>query len=60
MEAFRRLVTHPRLRQVPLILETPKSSELDDRRNLRTVRRLANIAPAAPNRLTTRAASAAR
>ncbi len=40
LDAFRRIVTHPRLREVPFILETPKDTEADDRRNLSTVRRL--------------------
>ncbi len=38
LEAMRRIVTHPRLREVPLILETPKKTEGDDPRNLATVR----------------------
>lgn len=42
-EAFRRLVTHPRLKDVPFILETPKTSEAEDRRNLATVRKLAGV-----------------
>ncbi|MBI3331102.1 MAG: deoxyribonuclease IV [Candidatus Omnitrophica bacterium] len=42
-ESFRRLVTHPRLREVPFILETPKLTEREDRRNLATVRRLAAV-----------------
>lgn len=41
MEAFSRIVTHPALSQVPFILETPKSTEEDDRRNLKTVKELA-------------------
>ncbi len=40
LEAFRRLVNHPRLCLVPMVLETPKSSEDEDRRNLGVVRRL--------------------
>jgi len=39
MEAMRRLVTHPRLREIPMILETPKTKPTDDPRNLATVRR---------------------
>ena len=42
--AFRRIVTHRRLKDVPFILETPKSSDAEDRRNLATVRRLAGAA----------------
>ena len=41
LEAFGRIVTHPRLADLPLILETPKSTEDDDHRNLDTVRTLA-------------------
>jgi deoxyribonuclease-4 len=40
LEPFRRLVNHPRLSDVPLILETPKTNEREDRRNLTTVRAL--------------------
>jgi deoxyribonuclease-4 len=42
LEAFRRMVTHPRLRELPFILETPKMSEAEDRRNLATVAALAS------------------
>jgi deoxyribonuclease-4 len=52
LEPFRRLVNHPRLRDIPFILETPKTTarpglrperagEAEDRRNLTIVRRLA-------------------
>ncbi len=40
LEAFRRIVNHPRLKDVPFILETPKTTDADDRRNLSTVKRL--------------------
>jgi deoxyribonuclease-4 len=40
LPAFRRIVNHPKLRDVPFILETPKTSEADDRRNLSAVRKL--------------------
>ena len=40
LDAFRRIVNHPRLRDVPFILETPKKTELEDQRNLATVRTL--------------------
>jgi len=61
LEAFGRIVNHPRLSTVPFILETPKTparpgdregraGEQDDRRNLSTVRRLARQA-AAPRRM---------
>lgn len=45
-DALRRIVLHPTLRNVPFILETPKVTEADDRRNLAVVRRLAGV-PAA-------------
>ncbi len=40
LEAMQRIVTHPRVSCLPLILETPKKSPEDDPRNLSTVRRL--------------------
>ena len=43
LDAMRRIVPHPRLREVPLILETPKKQPTDDPRNLATVRRLLGI-----------------
>ena len=43
-EAFGRIVTHPALRGLPGILETPKTTEQDDRRNLAVVRKLAGSA----------------
>lgn len=49
LEAFRCLVTDPRLRGLPMILETPKDSDFvsADRRNLKTLRRLAQDPDAA-------------
>ncbi|PTL37212.1 deoxyribonuclease IV [Candidatus Methylomirabilis limnetica] len=43
LEAFRYLVTDPRLRGIPMIIETPKGSDFvtADRRNLETLRGLA-------------------
>ena len=46
LAAFRRIVNHPRLREVPFILETPKTTEAEDRRNLTTVRTLVGAAGA--------------
>lgn len=43
VEAFRRIVNHPRLKDVPCILETPKTTEAEDRRNLTTVRALLRV-----------------
>jgi deoxyribonuclease-4 len=40
-EAFRRIVRHPKLRQLPFICETPIDRPGDDRRNLRMMRELA-------------------
>lgn len=62
--AFRRIVTDPRFRNVPMILETPKGTDNRgrdlDRINLQRLRRLARPAPPAPPRPARRAASARR
>jgi len=50
LEAMRRIVTHPRLARLPLILETPKKTPEDDPRNLATVHRLAQ--PPSPHKRT--------
>ena len=42
-EGFRRIVCHPKLRQIPFICETPVDKPGDDRRNLRMMRRLAGV-----------------
>lgn len=39
-EGLRRFLGHPLFRNVPLILETPKKTEHDDPRNLKTVREI--------------------
>lgn len=44
LEAFRRTLTHPKLRRKPFILETPVKKEGDDRRNLDTLKELAGAA----------------
>jgi deoxyribonuclease-4 len=41
LDAFRRILTHPKLRTKPFILETPVKDEGDDRRNLDTLKSLA-------------------
>lgn len=41
LEAFRRIVNHPKLRDKPFILETPVDNPGDDRRNLDTLKGLA-------------------
>ena len=42
IEAFRLLLNHPDIRDIPMILETPKKTEGDDPMNLATVRGLLN------------------
>lgn len=37
---MKNIINHPRLRELPFILETPKSSQEDDLMNLKTVRKL--------------------
>ncbi|NQT28418.1 MAG: endonuclease, partial [Candidatus Omnitrophica bacterium] len=37
---FNLIVNHPKLRELPLILETPKKSEDEDKDNLEVVRKL--------------------
>lgn len=39
-EGFSALLNHPKLKNIPFILETPKETEEDDRRNLAVVREL--------------------
>jgi len=39
-KSFRLLLNHPRLSTLPFIMETPKKSEEDDRKNMRVVKRL--------------------
>ena len=41
LEAFARILRHPKLRRKPFILETPVKAQGDDRRNLDTLKRLA-------------------
>ncbi len=43
LEAFRRIVRHPKLRMIPFICETPVDRPGDDKRNLRTMRKLAGL-----------------
>lgn len=38
---FRRILTHPKLKKLPFILETPVDKEGDDRRNLEMLKKLA-------------------
>lgn len=43
MEGMRRIINHPKLRNIPFILETPKKIEGDDIMNLNTVRKLRQV-----------------
>lgn len=40
LEGMKRIINYPKLRDLPFILETPKSSQDDDLMNLKTVRKL--------------------
>jgi deoxyribonuclease-4 len=40
LEGMKRIINHPKLRDLPFILETPKKNDTDDLMNLETVRRL--------------------
>jgi len=40
IKGFRAILNHPDLRNIPMILETPKDGKYADRRNLKTVRKL--------------------
>ncbi|MFC1593873.1 deoxyribonuclease IV [Candidatus Omnitrophota bacterium] len=40
IEGFKYIVNHPKLRKVPLVLETPKSTDDDDKINLEIIRRI--------------------
>lgn len=42
-EAFGRIVRHPKLKRIPFICETPIDRPGDDKRNLRTMRKLAGV-----------------
>lgn len=42
-EAFARIVTHPKLKNIPFICETPVDEPGDDVRNLRMMRKLAGV-----------------
>ena len=47
---FQAFLGHSGLRRIPMILETPKTSDADDLRNLRVIRKLANIGGAKMSR----------
>jgi deoxyribonuclease-4 len=40
LEALKRIINHPKLKNAAFIMETPKQTDRDDRRNLATVRKL--------------------
>ncbi len=40
LEGMKAVINHPRLRNIPFILETPKKTEGDDTMNLNTVKKL--------------------
>jgi endonuclease IV len=40
---MRRILTHPRLRELPFIMETPKKRPNDDIMNIRAAKRLAGL-----------------
>ncbi|MCK4255994.1 deoxyribonuclease IV [candidate division WOR-3 bacterium] len=42
IQGFKNIVNHPSLSRLPAIMETPRKSEEDDIRNMRTIRRLVN------------------
>ncbi len=43
-DGMRRILSHPKLKDLPFIMETPKESEGDDLKNIKTARRLASLA----------------
>ena len=40
LRAMKRIINHPKLKNIPMILETPKSNENSDKENLKLVRKL--------------------
>ncbi|MFH0913277.1 MAG: TIM barrel protein, partial [Candidatus Omnitrophota bacterium] len=40
LEGMKRIINHPKLKDLPFILETPKKDEKDDTMNLKTVKKL--------------------
>lgn len=43
LEGMKRIINHPKLRSIPMILETPKSTENSDKENLKLVRKLSRV-----------------
>ena len=50
LAAFRRIVNHPALKDLPFICETPLDEPGDDKRNIRTLRKLAGQSPSPARR----------
>lgn len=42
-EGMKRIITHPKLRHLPFVMETPKKTPKDDPMNIKTARRLAGL-----------------
>jgi len=42
LSGMKRIINHPKLKNIPMILETPKRNENSDKENLRLVRKLGN------------------
>jgi deoxyribonuclease-4 len=42
LEGFKAIVRHPKLHKIPMILETPKEQEGDDRRNMGALLKLSS------------------
>lgn len=42
-EGMKRIITHPKLRHLPFVMETPKKTPNDDPMNIKTARRLAGL-----------------
>ena len=42
-EGMRRILTHPKLKNLPFVMETPKTKEKDEIMNMRTARKLAGL-----------------
>lgn len=40
LEGFRLIINHPFLKNLPGVMETPKKSEADDRKNMKTIKKL--------------------
>ena len=40
LSGMKRIIRHPKLKNIPMILETPKTTEESDKENLKLVRRL--------------------